>query len=318
MPAFKPHKTATVDKPWDGPLNKGRAKLGQDHNYYGKIFAWFDPNGDPTLKQTYKFVHHEVDAAGTPGAANVRGCSTGIGVLNGGMGGTTVPDADLKGIWNHLAAHMKDAGMEPPELKARVTERETRNLALAEMKVETREGQPPQITGYAAVFDQPSEVMMFFREIIRPGAFTKTIQGGDVRALWNHDTAAPLGRTKNGTLELKEDAQGLHIAITPPDTTWARDAMESIRRGDVDQMSFGFVCLRDNWIKDDNGFPLREVLEVELWEVSPVTFPAYPDTSVAVRSMKEAGLDDPPKEKEYQPTGYNSRRRDNEIEEVSV
>ena len=70
MPAFKTHKTATVDKPWDGPLNKGRAKLGQGHDYYGKIFAWFDPEGDPTLKQTYRFIHHEVDAAGTGCAAD--------------------------------------------------------------------------------------------------------------------------------------------------------------------------------------------------------------------------------------------------------
>lgn len=318
MPAFKNHKTATVDKPWNGPLNKGRAKLGQGHDYYGKIFAWFDPNGDPILKETYKFIHHEVDAAGTPGAANVRGCSIGCGVLNGGMGGTTVPDADRKGIWNHLAAHMADAGMEAPELKSQEKQRETRNLTMAEMKVETREGQAPQITGYAAVFDKPSEVMGFFREKIKPGAFTKTIQGGDVRALWNHDTASPLGRTKNGTLELKEDAMGLHIAITPPDTQWGRDAMESIRRGDVDQMSFGFVCTRDNWIKDAAGFPLREVLEVDLWEVSPVTFPAYPDTSCAMRSMKEAGLDDPPQTEEQQPTGYNSRRRDSEIEEMSL
>ena len=326
MPAFKLHKTATVDKPWDGPLNKGRAKLGQGHDYYGKIFAWFDPNGDPTLKQTYKFIHHEVDAVGTPGAANVRGCSTGIGVLNGGMGGTTVPDADRKGIWNHLAAHMADAGMEAPELKSNGDDRETRYLNVSELRVVPAEGDtPPQITGYAAVFDSQSEVLrdakygVSFREIIRPGAFTKTIQGGDVRALWNHDTASPLGRTKNGTLELKEDALGLHIVITPPDTTWAKDAMESIRRGDVDQMSFGFVCNRDNWIKDENGFPLREVLEVELWEVSPVTFPAYPDTSCAMRSLKEADLGGPTQEEhQYPPGRFNSRQREIDLEEMSL
>ena len=157
--------------------------------------------------------------------------------------------------------------------------------------------------------------ILFFREIIRHGAFTKTLQSGDVRALWNHDTAAPLGRTKNGTLELKEDATGLHIAITPPDTTWARDAMESIRRGDVDQMSFGFVCNRDNWTKDENGFPLREVLEVELWEVSPVTFPAYPDTSCAMRSMNEAGLNGPENTEEHeQPEAWRGACRQREIQ----
>jgi HK97 family phage prohead protease len=177
-----------------------------------------------------------------------------------------------------------------PELKTRGEDREIRSLPMSEMRVEAREGQAPVIAGYAAVFDQPSEVMLSFREIIRPGAFARSLAGRDVRALWNHDTAQPLGRTKNGTLQLAEDARGLKITITPPDTAWGRDALESIRRGDVDQMSFGFTALKENWTEDGVGFPLRELLEVKLWEVSPVTFPAYPDTTVAVRNMEAAGL----------------------------
>jgi uncharacterized protein len=162
--------------------------------------------------------------------------------------------------------------------------REIRNLPLQEIRVLRQEGEPAKITGYAAVFDKMSEVMWGFREVIRPGAFTNTLKTADVRALWQHDTASPLGRNKNGTLELEEDALGLRISITPPDTQWGRDAVTSIDRGDVDQMSFGFMTLNDKWSKDENGFDLRELLEVELYEVSPVTFPAYPDTSVAVRS----------------------------------
>lgn len=192
--------------------------------------------------------------------------------------------------------------------------REIRNLPLQEMRVIRAEGQPAKINGYAAVFDKNSEVLGFFREIIRPGAFTKTLAGGDIRALWQHDPAMPLGRTKNGTLELAEDAQGLRISITPPDTQWGRDAVASIERGDVDQMSFGFTCLRDSWGKDEADFPLRELLEVDLWEVSPVTFPAYPDTSVAVRSMEAAGLNDPLKEEATLPEPWRKAKREREIQ----
>ena len=116
MPAIKSHTTSTIDTPWDGPLQKKNALSGKDRAYYSKIYAWYDPQGDETVKATYKFVHHEVSADGTPGAANTVGCSTGIGVLNGGMGGTTIPEADRQGVYDHLAKHIKDAGKEAPPL----------------------------------------------------------------------------------------------------------------------------------------------------------------------------------------------------------
>jgi|GEM_PF-1319874 len=116
--AIASHSTATSTGAWDGPANEARARSGENAAYYRRIFAWADPEGDPTVKATYKFVHHEVDADGNPGAANVRGCQTGIGVLNGGRGGTTIPDADRQGVWNHLARHLRDADVEPPELKS--------------------------------------------------------------------------------------------------------------------------------------------------------------------------------------------------------
>jgi ATP-dependent Clp protease, protease subunit len=116
MPAFKSHTTATVDTSWDGPGNKTNAKIGENRAYYGKIFAWYDPDMPEDQKGTYKFIHHEVAADGTPGAANTVGCSTGIGVLNGGMGGTTIPEADRQGVYDHLAKHIIDAGKEAPPL----------------------------------------------------------------------------------------------------------------------------------------------------------------------------------------------------------
>ncbi len=115
--ALPAHGTATTDAAWDGPANQARAESGRDEAYYKRIFAWRDPDGDPVVKSTYKFIHHMVAADGTPGAANIRGCQTGIGVLNGGRGGTTIPDADRRGVWNHLARHLRDADVEPPELK---------------------------------------------------------------------------------------------------------------------------------------------------------------------------------------------------------
>ena len=116
--ALPAHGTATTDAAWDGPANAARAESGRDAAYYKRIYAWQDPEGDPTVKATYRFIHHMVAGDGTPGAANIRSCQTGIGVLNGGRGGTTIPDADRRGVYNHLARHLRDADVEPPELKA--------------------------------------------------------------------------------------------------------------------------------------------------------------------------------------------------------
>lgn len=146
------------------------------------------------------------------------------------------------------------------------------------------------IVGYAAVFNSLSEDFGGWREIVRPGAFRKTInEKRDIRALWNHETSYVLGRTLNGSLALREDEQGLRAEIKPPDTQWARDLVTSVRRGDISQMSFGFRVVRDNWREDGNDTgTLRELLEVELYEVSPVTFPAYGATDVQVRAFMEA------------------------------
>ena len=145
----------------------------------------------------------------------------------------------------------------------------------------------PLITGYAAVFGEMSMDLGGFREIIEPGAFAGA-QEMDVRALWNHDASRVLGRTRAGTLRLAEDAHGLRVEIDVPDTTTGQDALESIQRGDVDQMSFGFRVPEGG---DDWEGRTRRLKRVELFDVSPVTYPAYPQTSVQVRSLV-AGLPD--------------------------
>lgn len=159
------------------------------------------------------------------------------------------------------------------------------------------EGEPTRIEGVAAVYDQEVEIFPGFREVVRPGAFTKTLQEGDARALWQHDVAMPLGRESAETLRLTDSPEGLRYSIDPPDTSYARDALEVIGRGDVRESSFGFAVVRDRFHEDESGLAVREILEVELFEVSPVTFPAYPTTEVQLRaaeafcdSLREHGL----------------------------
>ncbi len=146
---------------------------------------------------------------------------------------------------------------------------------------------PPVIVGYAAVFNALSEDLHGFREKIDPGAFAKTM-GADVRALFNHNADIVLGRTRSKTLLLEQDNKGLRVSITPPQTEQATHIVELIKRGDVSQMSFGFRTLADKWeINADTGKQVRTLLEVELFDVSPVTYAAYKQTQVAIRSLEK-------------------------------
>jgi HK97 family phage prohead protease len=169
-------------------------------------------------------------------------------------------------------------------MRSKQAGREERAFQIAEVRLREEDGRPPVIVGHAAVFDEFSEDLGGFRERIQPGAFTKTLQEADVRALWNHDPNYVLGRTKNGTLSLREDKRGLAFEVTPPETQWASDCLVSIRRGDVDQMSFGFHTVRDEWTKSEDDQITRTLIEVALYDVSPVTFPAYPQTNAEVRA----------------------------------
>jgi len=150
-----------------------------------------------------------------------------------------------------------------------------------------------KITGYAAVFDKESEPLFFgMKERVRQGAFSESIERDDIRALWNHNPNYVLGRNKSGTLSLEEDDEGLYVEIDPPDTQWARDAVASIERGDVDQMSIGFQIINEERERGEDDEVTYILTEVKLFDVSPVTFPAYPDTSVGVRdALTQAGID---------------------------
>ncbi len=179
-----------------------------------------------------------------------------------------------------------------------VRPKEVRYVAAAELRAEG-EGDARRLVGYAAMFNKRSLPMPLgwdesFVEVIKPGAFAGVL-GNDVRALINHDSNLVLGRNKAGTLKLSEDEIGLRVEITPPDTSYANDLIASIKRGDVDQMSFAFVVGEEKWGDGEDGIALREILSVaELFDVSPVTYPAYPDTTVAARHLEQLRAEQKP------------------------
>jgi hypothetical protein len=175
---------------------------------------------------------------------------------------------------------------------------ERRDYRICELRMETGEDGAEHIRGYASVFDAVSLPLIDLprfklREKFERGAFAETLRDDDIRALVNHDPNYVLGRNVAGTLTLREDEHGLAIDVAPPDTQWARDLKISMRRGDVSGMSIGFMPLEEEWtVKQDNESGETEetvtVKKARLYDVSVVTFPAYPQTSAHVRSQLDA------------------------------
>ncbi len=167
------------------------------------------------------------------------------------------------------------------------SELETRVFATLELRVDG--GKNPTLTGHAAVFNSMSEDMGF-REIIQPGAFTKTLKNNpDVRLLLNHD-GLPLARTASKTLRLSEDKQGLHfVANLDPNDPDVQRILPKVQRGDLSQMSFAFRTIDAEWQTKD-GEDLRMLKELDLndGDVSLVTYPAYQATDASLRGLDAA------------------------------
>ena len=169
--------------------------------------------------------------------------------------------------------------------------RETRKMHTASTEFKTRDDNGAlAIEGYFAVFDSIYEIAQGMSESIAQGAFDNTLSG-DIRALINHDTTLVLGRTKAGTLQLRTDSHGLwgHIDINPNDTD-AMNLYNRVQRGDVDQCSFGFDILNEETDFREDGTVHWTIKEVKLYEVSPCTFPAYEETSIAARAKERNDL----------------------------
>lgn len=169
-----------------------------------------------------------------------------------------------------------------------MSERRYLKIQQCELRASNEEGKETEIVGFAAVFNQPTNIFGF-EEVIMPGAFKRALEEKqDVRALIDHDSRLILGRTKSETLFLKEEEQGLFVTIKPPKTSFAADVIESIRRGDLDGMSFAFIAKKQTFIEEEDK-TIREIHDVDLEDVSIVTFPAFEGTSVDLRT----GLDAP-------------------------
>lgn len=164
---------------------------------------------------------------------------------------------------------------------------EKRELMMTQ-KIEVREDDDGNrtLSGYAVKWEKKSLVLgyyMKFREQFKKGAFADSLNSEDQRFLWSHDISKVLGRTKNNTLRLREDDTGLYFELDLPKTTLGNDTFESIKRGDVDGVSFGFQMISEDIEDPDDDLRLRTVTKAKLLEVSAVAFPAYPDSEVSAR-----------------------------------
>ena len=148
------------------------------------------------------------------------------------------------------------------------------------------EGDGMTFTGYASVFNSPSEDLGGFIEYVAPGAFKRSLQSrNEVKLLWNHDAGEPLASLRGGTMQLVEDNRGLKVTAQLPNTTRGRDIAELLRTKVIDSMSFGFNVIKDSWSPDGKT---RTLESVRLFEASIVSFPAYAATTATVRSADQA------------------------------
>lgn len=166
--------------------------------------------------------------------------------------------------------------------------REIRYFEMEEVEIRAQEdgAESRTITGYAARFDKLSVDLGGFREKIQRGAFARSLKSDRVIALWNHNSDYVLGNSKAGTLRLWEDDKGLRFDFDAPQSPWGDTALEAIRRKDVDGMSFGFRVKSDTWEENGKEY-IRTLNDVDLIEISPTAFPAYPSSSASVRSADE-------------------------------
>lgn len=176
------------------------------------------------------------------------------------------------------------------EKKRELGSRQVRTIP-SDLRTRREDGADPVIEGYFAVFNSNYQISNDLSESVAPGAFAKSLEENDVRALVNHDTTLVLGRTKSGTLELKEDDKGLFgtIQVNPNDRS-AMDLYERVSRGDVDGCSFGFDIRAEETDISDDGSVHWTMTDIDLAEVSCCTFPAYQETNISARADDAAEI----------------------------
>ncbi len=167
-------------------------------------------------------------------------------------------------------------------------ERRFANLAGIEIRAATEENASIGFTGHASMFNKRAWIgpkKFGFWEEVHAGAFSKTIKESDVRMLMNHDPNYLLARNTSGTLRLVEDDRGLDVDADMAPTSYAQDLAIVMERGDLTQMSFSFLPIKEEWSITDDGDDVRSLVELSLYDVSPVTFPAYTETDAALRAV---------------------------------
>ena len=166
---------------------------------------------------------------------------------------------------------------------------EQRYTNISELRTINEEDSKPKLSGYAVVWNALSTDLGGFKERVKKGTFTRTLQEtDDIKILFNHNTDHVLGSTKAKTLFVEERAKGLYFENELPDTQFARDLAVSVDRGDIDGVSFGFKITKDDWDRsEENNDVIRTVKEASLVEISPCTFPAYKSSSVSMRSFEK-------------------------------
>jgi HK97 family phage prohead protease len=167
-------------------------------------------------------------------------------------------------------------------------EKETRSMGIGSYgEVRSGNGGMKTLSGQAVVYNSQSYDLDGFCEIVKPGAFTRSLTQVDVDCLRDHDAGLLLGRTSSGTLKLSDTPTSLNFTCVLPDTTAGRDVQALCERGDLCQCSFGFTLPIDDWSEDKDGYPLRTILSAIIYDVSVVSNPAYEATSCSVRSIAE-------------------------------
>jgi HK97 family phage prohead protease len=232
------------------------------------------------------FARHQVDGQAPknsdPSHAEYPGAGLVAWLLWGG-------DSNFSERAQNWAQRKIDALDAEADSRSKMKKIERRTYVVQDVEARQTEDGVMRLSGYAAVFNDAS-VPLPFKERIAPGAFRKTLtEMPDVRLLINHE-GLPLARTKNGTLNLIEDDRGLRFDAELADTQEARDIYTLVERGDVDQMSFAFRVIRQNWNKDKSERTLTEVSLAD-GDVSVVTYPAYPTTTVEARQKIAHALD---------------------------
>ena len=278
-----------IDGEWDFSAAEGNELLGDDDwDNYGKWFLGIDSEADRETKGYYGYPY------GKDGKV-YRKALIAIRQYSGRFNLTDIYNAAGKLI--EIIDEDKDSSFYDKErnkpLNKEVKDILTKSITMEkryfniDTRTEKRDDGSTTITGHAAVFNQMSSDLGGFREIIAPNAF-ENVLNDDVRALVNHDPNLLLARTTSGTLSLEQTEKGLQYSFDVPDTTYGRDLIISMERGDVTQSSFAFTILEDSWDTTEDG-EVRTINKVkQLYDVSPVTYPAYPDAddlTLAQRSL---------------------------------